>query len=160
MNLLPLVRARHALSSRYRSTPLVPQRRVIRPPHAKRDEDRYTGDDLDEDDTFWEQFGEAAEDGAFEDQYEDSVAYDPTKVAAQSSRDELRMHLIDEPSSGIPVLPVLGGIGIIVAAILWKRNSGSGPDSAAETASQDTDDGEVRSRACFAPLHAIIMVSC
>lgn len=141
------MRTSHALPSRCRRSTrpcwFPPLRRSFRPPYAKRDEDSYNGDDLDEDNTFWEQFGEAAEDAELEDQFEGSVAYDPTTDARPA--DELRMQLIDEPSSGVPVLLVLAGIGATIAAILWKRNSGPGPDGAADTDSQDKEDGEVRS---------------
>lgn len=151
----PLVRTRHALPSRCtlatRPCWLAPVRRSLRPPCARRDEDGYPGDDLDEDDTFWEQLGEIADDAALEDLEEGNVAYDPSTEAR--SAHELRMQLIDEPSSGLPVLPVLAGVAITVAAIVWKRNSGSGPDSAADTDSKDKDDGEVRSNVCCAPIY-------
>jgi hypothetical protein len=102
-------------------------------------------DDEDEDAAFWEQFGEAGEGDVGLADNEDSIAptHDPA-VEARYSREELRMELVDESSSGVPILPVLAGIGVIVAAILWKRNSGSGPNSTVDKGPQSMGKGEVR----------------
>lgn len=85
----------------------------------------------DDDDEFWEEFGEKdANDAALVDSDVQSDA-DQSQAARQVSKEDLRMEFAKPDDGGTGMLPVVAGAGALLAAgvFLWRRRGSSATDS-------------------------------
>lgn len=113
------------------------QHRILKDQRRKpitfaRVDDAIGDDDLDDDDDeFWEEFGETvADDAAVLDTDAQSEA-DELRQAPQLSKEELRMEMANPDNDATAMLPVIAGVGALLAAgvFFWRKRSGSARDS-------------------------------
>lgn len=95
-------------------------------------DDTVGGDDLDdEDDDFWEEFGEEVVDDAAVVASDAQPEEQQSQQPARLSKEELRMEMAKPDQGASPLLPVIAGVGALLAAAVffWRKRNASATDA-------------------------------